>query len=755
MTQQPTGGSGIPGVPFNDTEGVPEVSNLRRVRSAASDRSDAARSSTQVDLEKTQNRVRTRRTSGDEPNGFLKGVYRKWKTAWRLQTTIIGLFTVSMACAYMHWLFFEYLDGRILAWIPPTTAAKTTMIQQGYATTISFLLTTAFKAALVGSVGICYTQSLWVTLRKRVLKIGLIEDLFQIQTNALHLISSGVYLKTPVLAAIAVFCWVVPVAMIYPPGALIVELDYLQINTTQRVPTFHASNPFNGSWAPISCIGSKGIDELGNQQQNASFLKTCKLYLAGPGSNAVYVARSSLLSGELASLSQPGGSNSSYTVKFWGTKLDCDTTDRIMETRFDPERLKLSDDYLEFTSFQDCSLSSDAGSAAFEETRISYRSINGSDSSSEPSVPPESYQYQYFPCLDENNPVIPLSGISVVLPVVKAECRPKIVRYSVTVSSDGSRQRVSTTFEDEDAKSTPRYTYDFGSFNGSFEQWVQFSDAATIYREFAENLDKSMFANANWSFTRPFSSNGSTAYNLSDGTLSRTCTLGPVARTSGDNLGDYEIWPLSVFQRRLPLDYKRVCPRFDAQMANDLLVNTTISALALSENFGNVEGTETRVFNIYRFKNKLSFFIPYGLAIALGIPIIVLGLVSFHIQNEGISAINGGFLQLLMTTTGRTDLEDIVHKTSGTLGGYENASDKLKAVEVRFGELVEVRDRELSQDSDRQTSDTNILQGSQRDRNDEVEAGSRNALGKNVRSTGRAGFGLAHEVRSLRRRNVE
>lgn len=48
---------------------------------------------------------------------------------------------------------------------------KTTTVPQAYATTVSLVLVTAFRAALVASIVTCYTQYLWATLRKRVLKV--------------------------------------------------------------------------------------------------------------------------------------------------------------------------------------------------------------------------------------------------------------------------------------------------------------------------------------------------------------------------------------------------------------------------------------------------------------------------------------------------------------------------------------------------------------------------------------------------------
>jgi hypothetical protein len=156
------------------------------------------------------------------------------------------------------------------------------------------------------------------------------------------------------------------------------------------------------------------------------------------------------------------------------------------------------------------------------------------------------------------------------------------------------------------------------------------------------------------------------------------------------------------------------------------------------------------------------FFIPYGLSIGLSIPIIVLGLLSFYTHNRGVSAINGGFLQLLTTTTGRTGLEDVVIKHSSTMGGYKNVSDELKAVEVRFGELIEVGADEQGGKlassilSSEQVGDIEVARRDQ-DSHDHgaEEASVVDTLEKNEPGSGRFGFGLAHELRPLRRRNVE
>ena len=352
---------------------------------------------------------------------------------------------------------------------------------------------------------------------------------------------------------------------------------------------------------------------------------------------------------------------------------------------------------------------------------------------------------------------MPDTGINVLFPVTETVCHPELRRYSISVASDAFGQHVSSSFNDDEY--TPVYTTAFESFNGSYELWVHLSDALSIYNEFANNLNRSYVTEAASTVYNYDLSNTTTAHTLDNGTILETCSISPSTYTY-TTLNSPDIWPLSVFERRLG-GGNVMCPKFDADMANELLINTTISVMALNTRFGIVNGTETRASNVYRFENKLAFFLPYGLSIGLGIPIIALGLLSFYIHNQGVSAINGGFLQLLMTTTGRTGLEDMVIKRSATMGGYENMSDELKAVEVRFGELIEVGADEQdgihasSNPSSEQVSNAEVTRHDEDSQDNGAVAASVVAtLENNEPGSGRFGFGLPHEVRPLRRRNV-
>jgi hypothetical protein len=72
------------------------------------------------------------------------------------------------------------------------------------------------------------------------------------------------------------------------------------------------------------------------------------------------------------------------------------------------------------------------------------------------------------------------------------------------------------------------------------------------------------------------------------------------------------------------------------------------------------------------------------LILLLVLPFIVLGLYSLYAN--GVSATDGGFLQLLTTTRG----SKVIYKAArgGCLGGDENIPEELKKIRVRFGELI-------------------------------------------------------------------
>jgi hypothetical protein len=512
----------------------------------------------------------------------------------------------------------------------------------------------------------------------------------------------------------------------------------------------------------------------------------------GHSQDLKYITRLSLMSRELATLALSTGENASYTTQFWGVALECHVSNRTLELTVNPADIYVPDSrslpdrgWWVRNFISPCQLWFDTSYSVFgepETRKLRYQ------------VSHYERTYQYFPCVDTANGALvsdqshghvnfPQTGVRILINITETVCRPRLTRYTLSVSSTGGIQHISYVLDNEEPE--PAYSKDFGNFSGSYEQWVQFSDAMSVYYEFAANFNRTPSVNELMTFNHTERPTIPTFYTTSNGTRVETCLINRAPRIIGADFHGYlnrysgqyqteqtdeEIWPLSVFERRYDGErewdgaIEPTCPHFDVDLAKQLLINTTISALSLNKNIDTVLGTVTRAFNVYRFRNRLSFFLPYSLCVGLAVPIILLGLVAFYTKNEKTSAITGGFLQLLMTTTGRTQLEKLV-MGSASMGGYENVTDELKAAEITFGELIDVgndvSDKEVLHNScsnasteEESTSETMLLGSAQQvqrpDARLEIDvSGTTEGLELN------AGFGLAREVKQLRRRNVK
>lgn len=477
------------------------------------------------------------------------------------------------------------------------------------------------------------------------------------------------------------------------------------------------------------------------------------------------------MSGEIASLTQPVDGNSSYSIDFWGPTLDCEVINTTIDTPLFQSDLIVGNQRSTWTPGAwmlanfgpTCELrSSEDPLYKLENTTLSYRFADYQS------------QYRYYPCLDsakvnETSDTeagyieLPDSGLHFQIPTKETVCHTKIVRYYIDVFHSAGKQKISHRIEDQE--SLPAYASEFANYTGTWEQWVQSSDALQIFHDFANNLNRSASMGSRLSFPYPNMTEPE-PYTTENGTTVDIC-MTQVWGIAGEIREESDIWPLSVFELRDPVTIAskwEPCPQFDVALAKELLLNSTISALSLNKRFQIVDGTTSRTFNLYRFQSKLAFFLPYGLSLGLSIPIIALGLFAFYKRNQGVSAITGGFLQILVTTTGRGSLEGVIAKGRSTFGGHENISRELRETKIRFGELIEANGGDSEQSlvleprPNWQGYQPNIDDTVQREQ-DSQQYGLKMASAVELTekpgpTVVRNGFGLAHEVQSLRRRPV-
>ena len=89
--------------------------------------------------------------------------------------------------------------------------------------------------------------------------------------------------------------------------------------------------------------------------------------------------------------------------------------------------------------------------------------------------------------------------------------------------------------------------------------------------------------------------------------------------------------------------------------------------------------------NVYSFSRPLNLILPYFIILLLAIPFIIIGGIALH--NNGVSAIDGGFIQTIATSTGSAVLDRAA--AGGCLGGEESIPRELKDLEIRFGEIID------------------------------------------------------------------
>lgn len=120
-----------------------------------------------------------------------------------------------------------------------------------------------------------------------------------------------------------------------------------------------------------------------------------------------------------------------------------------------------------------------------------------------------------------------------------------------------------------------------------------------------------------------------------------------------------------------------------AARVEELLQNVTLSMLSISPANVNTAVVQTSIINFYAFHRPLNLLLPYFITLAVALLFVVMGLLA--LKSNGVSASNGGFLQILTTTRASETLDRVAVKSS--LGGRENVSRELEEMQVLYGEL--------------------------------------------------------------------
>lgn len=209
--------------------------------------------------------------------------------------------------ALTHLLVLRYLDGR--------RSDGTGSIPQQYVTVASILLSNVFRAALVLSLSMAFTQYLWYMMRNSSMKVSTIELLYGIRGNFLLLLYPAVISAAPVLFLLAGLGWMVQIAAIYPPGALTIVPSPFEGRSPVTVPGFNATtmdDDFGGGSRKTAVVQLAVVTS-----ESSSY------FYNFPVPSLSRASRQVLSAGEISRGSSPCGANCSYVTRFEGPYMKC------------------------------------------------------------------------------------------------------------------------------------------------------------------------------------------------------------------------------------------------------------------------------------------------------------------------------------------------------------------------------------------------------------------------------------------------
>ena len=192
-----------------------------------------------------------------------------------------------------HHFFYTYLDQR-----------QTNSFPQFYIILIATALAFLFKACVVSAVLIAYDQQLWHTFRRKSLKGSQINSLFAIPYSPFQLLDPRHVMKATLPWSLALLCWLIPLAAVFPPGSIEV-VGHLR------------SDPSADLDAPSLNMQQDTTDVIAGF---TGFAETC---YNSPAQDIRRSTARTILDHAIVPFTSPCGSNCSYSLEFSGPAFQC------------------------------------------------------------------------------------------------------------------------------------------------------------------------------------------------------------------------------------------------------------------------------------------------------------------------------------------------------------------------------------------------------------------------------------------------
>ncbi|KAJ8115503.1 hypothetical protein OPT61_g2868 [Boeremia exigua] len=559
---------------------------------------------------------------------------------------------------------------------------------------MSLLLVTAFRAIIVAILGICFTQHLWYLLRRRFMRLGLIEDLFQIRNNFWGLFNYQVVQKAPVLFLVASMSWLVPLATIYPPAAMTIQTElvtaFVNVNASTMNSTMTYERAITADANSLAYV-DQAVMPASQLRRMMSYHRIHYMGASGPLKS---LARFVMSSGQIVPMAPLGGENSSYTLTFYGPQIQCanftldksltPTNPGIKGNRTVATYNATWPETRNLTNQSVFTLTKTRVVGYLPAPRWAERNCTGTTCSGRP-----------WPAYN--------ATVTMVLEQQSMQCKAFVARYLVymtyvrgiqnveyrTYDTDRLQHEGSLAFGWNVTKNVtmPSDTKEYKAWESQIPPWKVKANVRALLDSVGSNLNyQYRQAYERWDVDRTH------GYLLPNGS---TMELGVFTHGSMEHMpvnisNNYTTLQDSVFN--LVRFGRNSSFRFDPHSVlniteasiNGLLANVTISALSLNTWYGDLNVSDSTSQSVYRFSHPVNLFVPYALCLGLSLIVIALGLSALRLN--GVSATDGGFLQVMMTTSRKTKMHQAVKQ--GSVGGSRNAPKELLDLNVRFGELI-------------------------------------------------------------------
>ncbi|PSR79068.1 hypothetical protein BD289DRAFT_375946 [Coniella lustricola] len=214
-----------------------------------------------------------------------------WRIHWKAPLFILGYLLVGIGFALGHHFYWRSLDGSLV------DTQRDQEWAQRYGIAFAFLA----QSALTLSVGVAYTQRVWLTVKQNAFKLGTLDRLFSLQNDLFGFFSFEILGKAKVLCFLALCAWCLPIASTFSSATLSIKTGIVQHTTPVSVPVPDYTSSSEAYWATFEGVGRlDGVTPAVTR-------------LVAATSTAMYVLPF-----------DARFPNSSYTIQFYGPAARCE-----------------------------------------------------------------------------------------------------------------------------------------------------------------------------------------------------------------------------------------------------------------------------------------------------------------------------------------------------------------------------------------------------------------------------------------------